>query len=67
MFSSIEGLKELYHYLNTVGIMSSLEIGVDLERKTPKEHVRSFLQVRFNVVTLGFHHELHRLLSLNCQ
>ena len=63
MFSSIEGLNELYHYLNTVGIMSSLEIGVDLERKTPKEHVCSFLQVRFNVVPLGFHHELYRLLT----
>ena len=33
-------------------MMSSLEIDVDSEHETPKEHVRSFLQVRFNVVPL---------------
>ena len=32
--------------------MSSLEFDVDSEHETPKEHVRSFLQVRFNVVPL---------------
>ena len=31
-------------------MMSSLEIDVDSEHETPKEHVRSFLQVRFNVL-----------------
>ena len=33
-------------------MMSSLEIDVDSEHETPKEHVRSFLQVRFNVMPL---------------
>ena len=32
--------------------MSSLEFEVDSEHETPKEKVRSFLQVRFNVVPL---------------
>ena len=33
-------------------MMSSLEIDVDSEHETLKEHVRSFLRVRFNVVPL---------------